>query len=89
MTLIYVSYLLKILRAQILNKRHQLNFIVSKEESALDPEDAERISSMLSVLSGLDAQVSEELDIAHTAREKFATFGRMALKVRQLIHLNI
>jgi hypothetical protein len=51
------------------------------KEGALEPEDAERIGLMLSIITHLDSQVSVELDVAHTVREKFATFGRMSLKV--------
>jgi hypothetical protein len=68
------------LKAQTLNKRHQLNTMLSKD-GTLDPKDAERIGCLLTILSGLDTQISEELDVAHTIREKFATFGRMSLKV--------
>lgn len=76
---------LQILKAQILNKRHQLSTLLSVNEDGdrapLQPEDAERVSQMLAVISTLDSEVSEELDVAHTVREKFATFGRVSLKV--------
>lgn len=76
-----IHFFLQILKAQILNKRHQLNTMLSKD-GVLEPQDAERIGSLLTILSGLDAKASSELDVAHTIREKFATFGRMSLKVR-------
>lgn len=71
---------LQILKAQILNKKHQLNTI--KKDTELEPKDAERIGALLAGLSGIDVQVTEELETAHVIREKFATFGRMALKAR-------
>lgn len=71
---------LQILKAQILNKKHQLNTI--KKDTQLEPKDAERIGALLAGLSGIDVQVTEELETAHVIREKFATFGRMALKAR-------
>ena len=74
---------LQILKAQILNKKHQLNTI--KKDTQLEPKDAEKIGSLLAGLSAIDVQVTEELETAHVIREKFATFGRMALKVRQIL----
>lgn len=71
---------LQILKAQVLNKKHQLSTL--KKDSLLEPKDAERIGTLLAGLSALDVKVTEELETAHVIREKFATFGRMSLKVR-------
>jgi len=54
------------------------------KDGTLDPKDAERIGYLLTILSNLDSQISEELDVAHSIRERFATFGRMSLKVSDL-----
>ena len=63
-----------------MNQKYRLSTILPKDGS-MDPEDAERVGQLLRTLSQVDLQVSEELEVAHVIREKFATFARMSLKV--------
>jgi len=60
--------------------------MLSKED-AVEPQDAEKIGALFTTLIDLDIQITEELECAHTMREKFATFNRMSQKVNNILLL--
>ena len=74
---------LQILKAQVLNKKHQLNAILSKHH--ISPAEAEHVGGLYAVLQSLDLNLSDELDAVHTIREKFCTFNRMSTKVKWIV----
>jgi len=74
------------LKAQILNQKYRVNTMLPKNpDASFDPEEAEKIGSVLRALSEMDMLVADELETAYAVCEKFSTFNRMCIKVKRTV----